>query len=82
MTGLILLVAVLGFLSPANRGALLTSILVLYALMGIQGKQTKKEKKQKNKKQTNKQTFSFGCYKQTHICFFFVCIHDNNKKNI
>ncbi len=37
MTGVTLLVAVLGFLSPANRGALLTSILVLYALMGIQG---------------------------------------------
>jgi len=36
MTGLTLLVALLGFLSPANRGALLTSILVLYALMGIQ----------------------------------------------
>jgi transmembrane 9 superfamily protein 2/4 len=36
MTGLTLLVALLGFLSPANRGALLTAILVLYALMGIQ----------------------------------------------
>jgi transmembrane 9 superfamily protein 2/4 len=36
MTGVTLSVAVLGFLSPANRGALLTSILVLYALMGIQ----------------------------------------------
>lgn len=36
MVGLTLLVAVLGFLSPANRGALLTAILVLYALMGIQ----------------------------------------------
>ena len=36
MTGVTLLVALLGFLSPANRGALLTSILVLYALMGMQ----------------------------------------------
>jgi transmembrane 9 superfamily protein 2/4 len=36
MTGLTLLVALLGFLSPANRGALLTAVLVLYALMGMQ----------------------------------------------
>lgn len=36
MVGLTLVVALLGFLSPANRGALLTAILVLYALMGAQ----------------------------------------------
>lgn len=36
MTAITLLVALLGFLSPANRGSLLTSIAVLYALMGTQ----------------------------------------------
>lgn len=36
MTGVTLVVALLGFLSPANRGALLTAMLVLYALMGLQ----------------------------------------------
>ncbi len=36
MTGLTLLVALLGFLSPAKRGALIMAILVLYALMGMQ----------------------------------------------
>lgn len=36
MTGVTLVVALLGFLSPANRGALLTAMIVLYALMGVQ----------------------------------------------
>ena len=34
MTGVTLLFALLGFLSPANRGSLLTATLLLYVAMG------------------------------------------------
>ena len=35
MSGITLAFAVLGFLSPANRGGLLTAMLLLYVFMGV-----------------------------------------------